>query len=267
MPENPLGHRLPMPEKYAPEALYPIPRERVESRENHVMFGLDHWRAYEMSWLDGEGKPDVFIGEIIFPADSPNMVESKSLKLYLASLNQERFGHADQAAELIRKDLAACCGANPQVRVWGLLNYPDDCRLADFSLIDHHPVSAAGGDPAASLPTPGAGRVVDRKIRTELFRSLCPATGQPDWASVAIAYSGREIGEAGLLAYLCGFRGRAAWHERCAEQAFHDIMQACEPEQLSLSMHFLRRGGLEINVYRSTSPVAPEHLMGRDARQ
>lgn len=267
MAENPLGRNVTTPEKYAPELLHPIPRERVAGNEDHIVHGLDHWRAYELSWLDDKGNPDVFIGEFIFLADSPGMVESKSLKLYLAGLNQERFESTDQAAERIRKDLAACCGANLEVRIWGLTTYPDDCRLGDYSLIDHHAASAVGGGPDRSLLAPCSNRVSDRKIRTELFRSICPVTGQPDWASAAIAYGGREIPEAGLLSYLCSFRNQAAWHERCAEQAFHDIMQACEPEHLSLSMHFLRRGGLEINVYRSTSPVTPEHLMGRDARQ
>ena len=267
MEQSPLGRPTATPRKYTPQTLHPIPRERIGRKGKHPAHGLDHWRAYELSWLDGKGNPDVFIGEFIFPANSPYMVESKSLKLYLAGLNQERFENTDQAAELIRKDLAACCGANLQVRVWGLTAYPDDCRLADFSLIDHHPVSAPGGGPDASLLRTSANRVSDRKIRTELFRSVCPVTGQPDWASVALAYGGREISEAGMLSYLCGFRDHTAWHERCAEQAFHDIMRACEPERLSLSMHFLRRGGLEINVYRSTSPLAPEQLMGRDARQ
>ncbi|MXX05594.1 MAG: NADPH-dependent 7-cyano-7-deazaguanine reductase QueF [Gammaproteobacteria bacterium] len=266
MTENPLGRSVAPPENYAPELLYPIPRKRVAGDKGHIVHGLDHWRAYELSWLDGNGKPDVFFGEFIFPADSPSMVESKSLKLYLAGLNQERFDNTDQAAERIRKDLANCCGADPEVRIWGLTNYPDDCRLGDFSLIDHHPVSVADG-PDADLLATGADSVGDRKIRTELFRSICPVTGQPDWASVAIAYDGREIPEAALLSYLCSFRSHAAWHERCAEQAFRDIMRVCEPEQLSLSMHFLRRGGLEINVYRSTAPVTPEQLMGRDARQ
>ena len=267
MTESPLGRRVPAPGKYAPESLHPIPREPIGRESGRIVHGLDHWRAYEISWLDGSGKPDVFIGEIIFPADSPNMVESKSLKLYLAGLNQERFENTSQAAELIREDLAGCCGADPEVRIWGLTSYPDDCRLADFSLIDDHPVHTAGNGPDPGLLATSAERAIDRKIRTELFRSICPVTGQPDWASVAIAYSGPKISEAGLLSYLCGFRNHAAWHERCAGQAFHDIMRVCEPERLSLSLHFLRRGGLEINVYRSTSPVTPEQLMGRDARQ
>ena len=119
MSENPLGRGVSAPENYAPELLHPIPRERVVDADNRVVHGLDHWRAYELSWLDGNGKPDVFMGEFIFPADSPNMVESKSLKLYLAGLNRERFENTDQAAERIRMDLAACCGANPEVRIWG----------------------------------------------------------------------------------------------------------------------------------------------------
>ena len=268
MAGNPLGRQVELPKRYTPEILHPIQREPVADRTGRTtMYGLDHWRAYELSWLDSGGNPAVFIGEIIFPADSPNMVESKSLKLYFAGLNQEQFADTGQVAGLVRKDLAACCGAAVEVRIWDLVSYPDDCRLASFSLIDHHPASVSGGAPNAEFLAPDASRISERMIRSELFRSTCPLTGQPDWASIAIAYTGREIPEQGLLSYLHGYRQHAAWHEQCAEQIFHDIMRVCEPEQLQLSMHFLRRGGLEINVYRSTSPVTPEQLMGRDARQ
>ncbi len=267
MAGNPLGRRVAAPDRYSPELLHPIPRESTAAKPASAMTGLDHWRAYELSWLDGDGKPGVYFGEMIFPADSPNMVESKSLKLYLAGLNQERFEDSDQAAERICQDLANCCGADPQVRIWGLTNYPDNCRLAEYELIDHWPVAASGSGPDASLLAISPNAVAEKKLRTELFRSLCPVTGQPDWASVAICYSGREIAEAGLLSYLFGFREHAAWHERCAEQAFHDIMHACAPDEMRLSMHFLRRGGLEINVYRGTAPVTTEDLLGRDARQ
>ncbi len=270
MGDNPLGRKVATPAGYDPELLHPIPRSRGDGDGSQTMHGLDHWRAYELSWLDGDGHPGVFVGEFIFPSDSPYMVESKSLKLYLAGLNQKSFAHPDAAAALIGRDLAACCGAEPEVRVWDLVSYPDNCRLAEYSLIDHHPVAAAAAPDATLLAHAApadAVRQVERKVRSEIFRSICPVTGQPDWASVAVAYSGREISEAGLLTYLCAYRNHAAWHERCAERAFHDIMRACAPEQLSLSMHFLRRGGLEINVYRSSSPLGTEQFMGRDARQ
>ena len=282
MGDNPLGRKVAVPADYSPDTLHPLPRERVDDAA-YAMYGLDHWRAYELSWLDATGHPAVFVGEFIFPLESPHLVESKSLKLYLAGLNGLRFAGAAQAGQRIAGDLSACCGAEVDVRIWDLRSYPDDCRLADYELIDHHPapVGKAGVSPDAGLLRPdagllrldsgllrtGAGRVSERRLRSELFRSLCPVTGQPDWASVALAYSGAEIDEAGLLGYLCGYRQHAAWHESCAEAVFHDIMSACKPDSLSLSLHFLRRGGLEINVYRSTNPVTPEQLMGRDARQ
>ena len=296
MGDNPLGRKVAVPAGYSPDALHPLPRERVDNA-GCTMYGLDHWRAYELSWLDATGRPAVFVGEFIFPLESPHLVESKSLKLYLAGLNGLRFAGAAQAGQRIAGDLSACCGAEVDVRIWDLRSYPDDCRLADYALIDHHPAptgkAGAGPDaeqlrPDAGLPRPdagllrpdlgllrpdagllrtGAGRVDERRLRSELFRSLCPVTGQPDWASVALAYSGAEIDEAALLSYLCGYRQHAAWHESCAEAVFHDIMSACKPESLSLSLHFLRRGGLEINVYRSTKPVTPDQRMGRDARQ
>ncbi len=231
------------------------------------MHGLDHWRAYELSWLDANGRPEVFIGEFLFPADSPFLVESKSLKLYLAGLNNERIEDTASAAELIMRDLSACCGGKAEARIWGLTAYPDNCLLADYALIDEHPARKIDDGPEAGLLTAGDEQVVNRKLRTELFRSICPVTGQPDWASAALAYSGREINEPSLLRYFCAYRSHAAWHESCAEQAFHDVLSACRPEQLSLSLHFLRRGGLEINVYRSTTPINPDRLLGRDARQ
>ena len=263
---NPLGRKVAIPGEYSPGVLHAIPREPVAGG-GYPVCGLDHWRAYELSWLDAEGRPAVFVGEFLFPADSPNLVESKSLKLYLAGLNGERFARESLAAGRIVEDLSACCGAEVEARVWGLVSYPDNCRLAEFDLIDHHLPRQAPNGPDAGLLASGGRRVEDRKVRSELFRSLCPVTGQPDWASVALAYSGAEIDEAGLLSYLCAFRGEAAWHESCAERAFHDIMRACAPDQASLSLHFLRRGGLEINVYRATSPVRPKDLLGRDARQ
>ena len=289
MGDNPLGRKVAVPADYSPDTLCSLPRERVDDAAC-AMYGLDHWRAYELSWLDATGRPAVFVGEFIFPLESPHLVESKSLKLYLAGLNGLRFAGAAQAGQRIAGDLSACCGAEVDVRIWDLRSYPDDCRLADYELIDHHPipVGKAGGGSDAGLLRPdagllrhdsgllrpdlgllrtGAGRVGERRLRSELFRSLCPVTGQPDWASVALAYSGAEIDEAGLFGYLCSYRQHAAWHESCAEAVFQDIMSACKPESLSLSLHFLRRGGLEINVYRSTKPVTPEQLMGRDARQ
>ena len=263
---NPLGRRTGVPLRYSPEILHPIPRERIPV-DGAVMHGLDHWRAYELSWLDGNGRPEVFVGEFLFPADSPFLVESKSLKLYLAGLNSEQIEDAASAAERISRDLSACCGGKAEARIWGLTAYPDNCLLADYALIDKHPVARIEDGPDAGLLTTGDGQVVDRKLRSELFRSICPVTGPPDWASAALAYSGREISEPGLLRYFCAYRSHAAWHESCAGQAFHDILKACQPEQLSLSLHFLRRGGLEINVYRSTAPINPNELIGRDARQ
>jgi len=209
----------------------------------------------------------VFVGGFLFPADPPTLEESTALQPYLAGRSGAGFARESTAVGRIAEDVSACCGAEVEARVWGLVSYPDNCRLAEFDLIDHHLPRKTPNGPDPELLASGGRRVENRKVRSELFRSLCPVTGQPDWASVALAYSGAEIDEAGLLSYLCAFRGEAAWHESCAERAFHDIMRACAPDRASLSLHFLRRGGLEINVYRATSPVRPEDLLGRDARQ
>ncbi|MCY4269592.1 MAG: NADPH-dependent 7-cyano-7-deazaguanine reductase QueF, partial [Gammaproteobacteria bacterium] len=124
---NPLGRKVAIPGEYSPGVLHAIPREPVAGG-GYPVCGLDHWRAYELSWLDAEGRPAVFVGEFLFPADSPNLVESKSLKLYLAGLNGERFARESLAAGRIVEDLSACCGAEVEARVWGLVSYPDNCR-------------------------------------------------------------------------------------------------------------------------------------------
>lgn len=257
--DTPLGKQIPAVSAYAPALLCAIPR--AETRLAWLapgaglpFVGRDVWHAYEVSWLDQRGKPQVAVARFDVPCDSPCLIESKSLKLYLNSLNQSRFRSAGAVSELIARDLSAAAGAGVRVAL---------CGVAEAALLQPGAAqgeSLDGLDVAADvyLPDAGlltaAGAAVSEQLYTELFRSLCPVTGQPDWATVVIGYRGPAIERAGLLRYLISFREHAGFHEQCVERIFVDVSARCRPESLSVRAHFLRRGGLDINPCRSSAP-------------
>ena len=272
MSGNPLGESIPNPSKYDPGILYPIPRWSARSlldiEKKLRMYGFDHWRSYELSWLNSKGKPIVAIAEIFFDVDSENIVESKSLKLYLNSLNQERFADSKAVAEVITNDLSAASKSQVRVAIHGLESRTQSTEsLRDGKLIDSLDIELSSQTPDESLLKNDSDLVFDETLLTDLFRSNCPVTGAPDWASVLIQYTGMKINESHLLNYLCSFRHHQGYHEECAERIFRDIMQRCEPEALTLKMNYLRRGGIEINVYRSSKPMALSELEPRLIRQ
>ena len=271
MAENPLGAQSQNPTTYSPDILYPIPRWAARSLldidKKILMYGIDHWQAYELSWLDLNGKPQVAIGEVFFNSDSENLVESKSLKLYLNSMNQERYKDARKVQEVIRGDLSALSKSEVKVELFSL----DDCEIGSLSragrCIDHHSPESYAETPDQQILKMSSDLVDDEQLYSDLFRSNCPVTGQPDWASFEIRYTGPKIDESSLLAYLCSFRQHQGYHEECAERIFRDITQACKPQELRIAMNFLRRGGLDINVYRSTVPVTSDSVNSRLVRQ
>lgn len=272
MTGNPLGSQAEHPKKYSPDVLYAIPRwasrSLLDIDKKLLMYGLDHWQAYEISWLDEKGKPQVAIGEFYFNSDSENIVESKSLKLYLNSLNQESYGSAEAVGRLIEGDLSAVSKSEVKVLIHSL----DDCAAAGSEVragrsIDHCDVERTETSADTELLRTEAGVVDDELMYSDLFRSNCPVTGQPDWASIELRYSGPKIEEASLLSYLISYREHQGYHEECAERIFRDVMLRCEPSELRVSMNFLRRGGLDINVYRSTAPVTSDSVGGRLVRQ
>ncbi len=260
---TPLGKVTIYPQHYAPELLCPIARAEaraslaVEGRDLPFQ-GADLWTAYEISWLDLGGKPQVRIGEFSVPCTSPNLVESKSLKLYLNSLNQEHFADGSDVATVIRKDLSAACDAAVDVVLYSL----DDFAARGICSFDGHcidavPVAAVAGDPDADLLAVVADiGVVDEVLYSHLFKSNCPVTGQPDWASVQVAYTGRALDRSALLNYLVSFSNHQAFHEPCVERLFMDIYRRCAPERLMVLARFSRRGGLDINPMRHT-PLRP----------
>ncbi len=272
MTDNPLGNLTEHPRKYQPDVLYPIPRwasrSLLDIDKKIRMCGLDHWQAYELSWLNKKGKPQVAIGEFYFNSDSENIVESKSLKLYLNSLNQESYGSTEAVRSLIEKDLSAVSKSEVKVVIHSL----DECEEDGLGVragrsIDHNDIEIAVSQSDPDLLSLDEGEADDEVLYSDLFRSNCPVTGQPDWASIELRYTGRKIDEASLLSYLVSFREHQGYHEECAERIFRDIMLSCQPRELRIGMNFLRRGGLDINVYRSTAPVTSDSVNSRRIRQ
>lgn len=272
MAANPLGESIPSPSKYDPGILYPISRWPARSLldidKKIPLHGFDHWHAYELSWLNKKGKPLVAVAEFLFNADSENIVESKSLKLYLNSLSQEVFESSEKLSKVIANDLSAVSRSEVQVRIHGVEQevLAASSRRQGKSL-DNLDVSIDQYEPDESLLRVVDDLVFDEELRTDLFRSNCPVTGAPDWASVEISYTGAKIDEQSLLSYLCSFRQHQGYHEECAERIYRDIMANCDPQELRVVMHFLRRGGLDINVYRSSVPISSDQVNPRSLRQ
>ena len=264
---SPLGKATAYPDHYDPSLLFSI--DRTEARKALSMdaalpfSGADLWTAHEITWLDRRGKPQVAIGEFRVGADSPAIVESKSVKLYLGSFAQERLGSATELAARIKADLSRACGADVKVRVLAASAMPMG-ELPGES-IDAIETAIDVYRPDATLLRHGA-LVVDEALCTALFRCNCPVTGQPDCADVLVRYRGPRIDREALLRYLVSYREHAAFHEACVERVFIDVMRACRPERLTVYARFLRRGGIDINPFRSDFEKAPEHGV-RSARQ
>ncbi|MEE4143500.1 MAG: NADPH-dependent 7-cyano-7-deazaguanine reductase QueF [Halieaceae bacterium] len=256
----PLGRQTPVVERYAPELLYPIPRAEGRAAlgcEDALPFcGTDLWHAYEMSWLDQRGRPIVRVGRVSIPASSPNLVESKSFKLYLNSLNNTRFASEGEVAALIRADLAGVVGCEIEL---DLLS-PDHPALAGQHLaghcLDELDVAVPEGEPRGDMLRLRPGRPGEEQLYTHLLRSLCPVTGQPDWASVWIHYRGPLLEHSSLLRYIIAYRRHQEFHEQCVERMFCDIHARISPEFLHVQAFYTRRGGLDINPLRSTDPAA-----------
>ncbi len=267
---SPLGHATTYGDAYDPRLLFPVERapQRAELGFGAALpfRGADLWTAYELSWLDRAGKPQVAIALLTVPAESPCIVESKSVKLYLSALNQTRFVTDAEFAATIARDLSEAAGATVGVT----LTVPDAfCALPhaelDGECLDALPLrfDAYAPEPEA-LATGGAPTA--ETLFTRLFRSVCPVTGQPDYASVQIRYRGTRIDRAGLLRYLVSFRQQPGFHEHCVERIFADVWRRCQPQSLAVYARFTRRGGVDINPYRTSGDEPPPPNV-RTARQ
>ena len=271
----PLGESTPYPDQYDPSLLFPIPRSENRSKlgfkEGQALpfVGIDIWNAFELSWLNQKGKPQIALAEFQIPADSPYMIESKSFKLYLNSLNNERFEDESVLKERLITDLSKASGSKITTRVNPIESISkkgmQEMRGILMDRLDIEIDPSMPADPSLLSVNESFGPI-EQCLVSHLLKSNCPVTGQPDWASLQIRYQGRPILEEGLLRYLIGFRQLNEFHEHCVETIFTDIKRQCKPEKLSVYARYTRRGGLDINPFRTdhNSPW-PENI--RHARQ
>ena len=251
-----LGKSVEYKEQYDPSLLQPVPRQinRTHiglSADNLPFHGTDQWNGYELSWLNAKGKPKIAILQCSVPATSPNLIESKSFKLYLNSFNQTRFNHSEQVETIIRADLSQCAGDSVEIN----LVFP-----SAFDRLSVHQMSGVCIDEldicideytydASHLKT--SDHIVSETLVSHLLKSNCLITNQPDWGSVLIRYSGKQIDHASLLRYLISFRNHNEFHEQCVERIFNDIRSVCAVDRLTVYARYTRRGGLDINPFRS----------------
>ena len=275
MPTIPLGQATQYPDQYDPSLLFPIARSEnrlklgIQANQALPFVGVDIWNAFELSWLNKRGKPQIALAEFQIPADSPNMIESKSFKLYLNSLNNARFEDEAEVRERLITDLSAVAGSKIATRI-NLAEVVAKKGIQEMSgvLMDRLDIEidpSLSADPTL-LEVNASFGPIEQCLVSHLLKSNCPVTGQPDWASVQIRYQGRPILEEGLLRYLIGFRQKGEFHEHCVETIFTDIKRQCKPEKLSVYARYTRRGGLDINPFR-TDHNSPWPDNTRHARQ
>ena len=248
-----LGKATLYPQEYAPERLFAIPRlnaRRAIALDDDLPFhGTDIWNAWELTWLSPTGQPIVATCEIRVPADSPNLIESKSLKLYLGSIAMTQFGSRDAVVETLQRDLSEAAGSEVGIA----LDVDANIESLSGACLDELVVECDAYHPDAALLSADASAAVSECLYSHLLRSLCPVTGQPDIGSVQICYEGGRIDRAGLLRYLVSFRQHNDFHEACVERIFVDIQKRCAPQRLTVFARYQRRGGIDINPFRSDS--------------
>ncbi|MDB5752245.1 MAG: hypothetical protein JWP65_2666 [Ramlibacter sp.] len=266
--QSQLGKVVPFADRYDPELLYPMARapKRQELGLAGALpfFGADLWTAFELSWLNPRGKPQLAIAHFTVPCETPNIIESKSLKLYLGSFSNTVFASADAVRERLRIDLAKAAwrGSGDAGSVGVKLVLPE--------LFDREPVHELDGLNLDRLdvecteysPNPELLRAdfdeppVQEVLTSNLLKSNCLVTGQPDWGSIQIRYAGPQVEQGGLLQYLVSFRNHNEFHEQCVERIFMDLWRRCKPTRLAVYARYTRRGGLDINPLRTSHPMA-----------
>ena len=258
-PDLLLGKNVPVADQYSPSLLYPIPREAARATlgltDGVPFFGVDLWHAYEVSWLDERGKPEVRVGRFFVPAESPFMVESKSFKLYLNSLNGTAYSNERQVHETITRDISAVVGSDVELELLPVDAPELEGGVPEGDCLDGLEVSIDDSPPGIELLR-AAEEVAEESLYSHLLRSLCPVTGQPDWATVYLHYRGKKIDRKSLLRYLIAFRKHQEFHEQCVERMFVDLHGLMAPDFLEIQAFYTRRGGLDINPFRSTDPAA-----------
>ena len=254
-----LGKATQYAEHYDASLLQGVPRsmnrQQLNINENQLPFnGEDVWYGYELSWLNSKGKPVVAVAEFRFPCQSKNIVESKSFKLYLNSFNQSRFDSWEIVTQTLTKDLSAIVNSPVTVTLFSVDNCPPLLfNPNEYQTLDDLDITVDSYELSPALLTTVQNNVnVEEKLVSHLLKSNCLITNQPDWASVYIDYQGAAIDHQSLLKYLISFRQHNEFHEQCVERIFSDIMEHCQPTKLTIYARYTRRGGLDINPYRST---------------
>lgn len=266
-----LGQATTYPEQYDAALLQPVPRQLNRTPIGIIegqalpFHGTDYWTGYELSWLQENGLPQVAIGYFEVPADSPHLIESKSFKLYLNSFNASRWPSWTDVEQAIARDLSRCAGAPVQVKLMPL--QAPQHQIADWQAtsIDDTSVAIESYDYNPELLQAAGHETVTETLYTDLLKSNCLITNQPDWGSLFIHYRGQAIDHASLLRYIVSFRNHNEFHEQCVERIFMDLSQRFALEKLSVYARYTRRGGLDINPFRSNFEAAPN--MNRLSRQ
>jgi 7-cyano-7-deazaguanine reductase len=265
-----LGKEVKYPDQYNPQILFSIARSikraEIGIYDKLPFKGVDIWNAYEISWLNNKGKPEVALGRFYFDTASEFIIESKSLKLYLNSFNNTKFLSKKQVADLIKEDLSKA--ANSDVRV-ELLDVEDR-----YFFTESNGICLDALDIEVSLPQDVETKYLVRenqnyaeeKIYSHLFKSNCLVTGQPDWATIFIEYKGPKMDHANLLKYLISYRNHNGFHEQCVERIYVDLMIVFSHQYLSVYAKYMRRGGLDICPYRATEMIASPEI-SRMSRQ
>ncbi len=277
--QSQLGKTSAYADQYDAGLLFPIPRtikrEEIGITDALPFFGADLWTAFELSWLNQRGKPQVALAHFTIPCETPNIIESKSFKLYLNSFNNSRFDSLEAVQARLREDInealwrgAAARLSSASVRVMAAdhFEFQQVQELEGLSL-DRLDIECSDYTPRPDLlKADHENPPVSETLVSHLLKSNCLVTGQPDWGSVQISYTGAAIDQEGLLRYIVSFRNHNEFHEQCVERIFMDIMRQCQPLKLSVYARYTRRGGLDINPLRTSHPMAIPHNV-RTARQ
>jgi 7-cyano-7-deazaguanine reductase len=266
--EWPFGKTTEYTSTYSPHLLCPVPRalgREMIGLSNPLPFkGTDIWTCFELSWLNPNGKPEIALADFCFPHDTPFIVESKSLKLYLCSFHQTPFDSLEAVQQTIKKDLSQVSEGEVDITIFPYPNFPKE--LTNFSgiFLDTLDIQTKTYHLDSNLLETEE-TFTEEAVYSHLLKSNCLATAQPDWGSVLIRYKGKKINHEGLLKYIISFRNHSGFAEHCVERIYRDIQEKCQPELLTVYARYTRRGGLDINPFRSNFELSPAN--SRQIRQ
>jgi len=270
--DSPLGKNSVYDASYNPDLLFAILRQEKRTAigiTNTLPFvGFDLWHHYEVSWLNEKGKPIVALAEICYSCHTPFMIESKSMKLYFNTFNNTVFKDENIVSETIKKDLENTVDGLVNVKVMLLSEIKTETIFSDFEgeCLDNLDIDCTVYTPMPSFLKTGK-NIVTEVLHSNLLKSNCLVTQQPDWGSIQISYTGKEIHKPDLLRYLVSFRNHNEFHEQCIERIFVDILHHCQPDSLTVYGRYTRRGGIDINPYRTTLSQEIDILNRRLCRQ